>query len=185
MISFAPLGEMEYTSVDGAGDTTTAQSDSRARRVATPFLQRAANATLPPLPGGWPSQDPNGMGLIGLLVKGMQHRSSLTLTPIPPNVLSHQEPWRGSLNEWQSQVDLTPQESFGGRSVALRRRRRDSESDSDIDSDSAVEFDSRRGRSVRQRALRALLDDVLGGVSDNASGVVLGDDTIDWGNHLE
>jgi hypothetical protein len=121
------------------------------------------------------------MGLIGLLVKGMQHRSSLTLTPIPPNGLSHQEPWSGSLNEWQSQVDLTPQESLEGRTVSLRRRRRDSDSDSD----SAVEFDSRHGRSVRRRALQALLDDVLGGVSDNASEVVLGDDTIDWGNHLE
>jgi hypothetical protein len=182
MIAFALPGEMEYTpeAVDGA---TPARSDSRAYRVAAPFLQRAATATLPSLPDGWPSQDPNGMGLIGLLVKGMQHRSSLTLTPIPPNGISHQEHWSGSLNEWQSQVDLTPQESLEGRSVSLRRRRRDSESDSD--SDSAAEFDSRPGRSVRQRALRALLDDVLGGVSDNASEVVLGDDTIDWENHLE
>jgi hypothetical protein len=165
--------EMEHPSEDDDGEPR-ARSDTPARLVTTQFLLRPAAATLATVPDGWPPNDSNDMGLIGLLWKGTQHRSSFTVTPRPAAASgpSYHEPGRGAQNERQSHADLAHQEAFEGRPATLRRRRRDSENDREI------ETDSRENRSVRRRALRVLLEVVLGDVS----GDTLGDDMANRGN---
>jgi hypothetical protein len=167
MSTFAIPEEMEHLSEDGDGEAR-ARSDTPARRVTTAFLLRPAAETPTTVPDGWPPIESNDMGLIGLLLKGTYHRLSSTVSPRPAAASgpSYRELGRGLLNQRQSHADLAPQEAFEGRLATLRRRRRDSENDREI------ERDSRQDRSVRQRALRALLEDVLGDVSGDT----------DWGN---
>lgn len=75
---------------------------------------------------------------------------------------SYQEPRGEGRNEWHSITDPVLREPREPRLAAPRRRR-------------AAESGGRHERSVRQRALRELLESVLGDVS----GGVLVDDAID------
>ena len=101
------------------------------------------------------------MSLIGLLVRGREYQSTsfdgASSTMIHPfaTIGSHQQQ-NGQLNEWPSGAVPVLQEPFESRPAAPPRRRYRME-----------ESGSRHGRSVRHRALRALLDSVLGDVSDD------------------
>lgn len=141
-------------------------------RVATPPSHQAV-AALQPLPTVCPdgtSEEPSSMSLIGLLLRVIQHESTSFQGPLATTDHtraisgSYQEYWGDFLNGWQSSnTGAMPHEANGSHSASLRRSRDRFESDRPLT------------RTVRQRALRTLLDD--------AAVAVLDDDRFNSGNH--
>lgn len=195
-------GATEPTAEDNVVAAAAAAGDSPPGAGAATFsFQREADATLSTSPDNFLPNDLNDMGLVGLLLRGMQHRSAsdlatasqlpITLTAPHPSVArdtTHPAP-RGSywIDEEQSRADPAPRAAtFEARPAAIRlRRNRRRHRHSLRRRDGAVAGEAANdhppGRSVRLRALRALLEDVIGEVSADA----LGDGTIDRGDRRE
>lgn len=160
----APRETDDTLEVGAAG--TRPRSTSLRRRVAIPSSQRPSVALSLLLPY-WPRNESNNTSSMELLLRGIEYQATPSregpLTTMPRPVFSrdyYHEPRGGGRDELRSFVDPARQELLEYRPAAPRRRR-----------DRAAESESQHERSVRQRALRALLDDVLGdfsaGVSDN------------------